>query len=85
MLYILVSYLVLSLSSSVNNFSTFCSLYLLQISCVLPYGISAFFLASVWAMPEMTVVSVQPEEEAILHSVVWCCPPTLCSRTGSLD
>lgn len=25
-------------------------------------------------MPEMVVVSVQPEEEGVLHSVAWCCP-----------
>lgn len=42
MLYILVPYIVLSLFSSVNNFFTFCSLYLLQISCILFYDISSF-------------------------------------------
>lgn len=67
-------YIVISLSSSVNNVSTFCSLYLLQISCILFYGISAFFLDSVWVMPEMVVVSVLPEEEDVLHSVAWCSP-----------
>lgn len=25
-------------------------------------------------MPVMVVVSVQPEEEGVLHSVAWCCP-----------